>query len=262
MDKKTTTALIVAVIVLVLDMLLYTFKPLGSNFYIISDSAVIIYALIAVIFGFRTAKEKHITPMHKKALQLIVFGALSWFVGEVLWGFQEIFLNIKNPFPSIADAFWLLGYLLVLAGIYCSYQIAKTQEVKIEKVIALLVFMAAFLVAVVYFIYPKLIDPELTTLGKVISFAYVFLDLMMVFWIMALLYLFYTNIVIQSWVWISISMIFLTIADFLYAGLAESYTSDLFIGMLWDAHYIVLAFGFFYYRQTIEELIKAKKKKS
>ena len=251
MSQKTTIALIIAVFVLMIDAALYYFKPLGNNFYIISDLAVVVYASAAVAAGFYTAKSKGISSLHKKTLLLIAFGALSWLIGEASWAIQEILLKIQNPFPSIGDAFWLFGYLLVFAGIYDTFQIAKTQEIKIEKIALLLAFMIASLIAVTHIIHPSLADPGLTLLGKIITFAYLFFDLMLVIFITALLYLFYTSKIIQSWIWILISMIFLTLADLLYMGLAGSFVSGSLICMLWGAHYIILSFRLFFFPQTL-----------
>jgi hypothetical protein len=45
-----------------------------------------------------------------------LYGALGtgialWFIAECIWGYYEIIAGIDTPFPSIADAFWLAGYV-------------------------------------------------------------------------------------------------------------------------------------------------------
>jgi hypothetical protein len=34
-----------------------------------------------------------------------------WFAAESIWAYYEIVLGIETPFPSLADAFWLVGYV-------------------------------------------------------------------------------------------------------------------------------------------------------
>ena len=34
-----------------------------------------------------------------------------WFTAEVVWAYFEIVVGIETPFPSVADAFWLVGYV-------------------------------------------------------------------------------------------------------------------------------------------------------
>jgi len=43
-------------------------------------------------------------------------GIFFWFLGELTWAIYSLILNIAIPYPSIADAFWLTGYVpLILA---------------------------------------------------------------------------------------------------------------------------------------------------
>jgi hypothetical protein len=34
-----------------------------------------------------------------------------WFTAEVIWAYYEVVVGIETPFPSLADAFWLAGYI-------------------------------------------------------------------------------------------------------------------------------------------------------
>ena len=34
-----------------------------------------------------------------------------WFTAEVIWAYYEVVVGIETPFPSLADAFWLAGYV-------------------------------------------------------------------------------------------------------------------------------------------------------
>jgi len=38
-------------------------------------------------------------------------GMLLWFLGEVGWAYYTMVVGIEVPYPSIADVFWLAGYL-------------------------------------------------------------------------------------------------------------------------------------------------------
>ena len=39
-----------------------------------------------------------------------------WFLGETGWGIYEIFLHVEVPYPSLADVFYLAGYLPAAVG--------------------------------------------------------------------------------------------------------------------------------------------------
>lgn len=34
-----------------------------------------------------------------------------WFTAEAIWAYYEVVVGIETPFPSLADAFWLAGYI-------------------------------------------------------------------------------------------------------------------------------------------------------
>ena len=43
-------------------------------------------------------------------------GMLLWFLGESTWAVYALWYNIPNPFPSLADVFWLAGYVPLLCA--------------------------------------------------------------------------------------------------------------------------------------------------
>jgi hypothetical protein len=45
-----------------------------------------------------------------------------WTVAELTWSYYQLGLHIENPFPSIADSFWLAGYPFI---IYFTYGMNK-----------------------------------------------------------------------------------------------------------------------------------------
>ena len=266
MNTKTKIGLFIAFIALVIELSLYALKPLGDNFFIIADLLPLTFSIAAVVAGFYALKFHSIGSAYNKLLGLTVAGVVFWAVAELLWGYQEILLQIKNPTPSISDAFWLLGYPLVIFGIYRLFLIMKEQMASNKKLMGLLLIAVAAISVGVYVANSAIADPEQSTLEKAVTIGYVILDLLLIFGVIAILFLFSGGKLIQPWIVILISFIFLTAADLLYTLFASTYASgeDTF-AILWDVHYITLAFGFFYYRQTIEgalepQLAKPKKK--
>jgi len=52
------------------------------------------------------------------AWTFFALSALSWGIGEMIWSWNEVLQGQALPFPSIADAFYLLAVPLTLAGIF------------------------------------------------------------------------------------------------------------------------------------------------
>lgn len=45
-------------------------------------------------------------------------GLFLWFIGESVWMGYTLVWNVGVPYPSIADVFWLCGYLPFFAALY------------------------------------------------------------------------------------------------------------------------------------------------
>ena len=52
-------------------------------------------------------------------------GMVLWFLGELGWATYRLILNVEKPYPSIADVFWLSGYVPLFLALYIYVQIFK-----------------------------------------------------------------------------------------------------------------------------------------
>lgn len=46
----------------------------------------------------------------------LFLGVVLWFLGEATWAIYEVLLKVPVPYPSVADVFYLAGYLPAAAG--------------------------------------------------------------------------------------------------------------------------------------------------
>jgi hypothetical protein len=44
----------------------------------------------------------------------LTIGLVLWCIAELMWTYYQLVVGIANPFPSVADAFWLSGYPFLL----------------------------------------------------------------------------------------------------------------------------------------------------
>jgi hypothetical protein len=103
-------------------------------------------------------------------------GILLWFLGEVTWSVYYDVLNVSVPYPSVADAFYLSGYIPLFAGFYfyvTYFRPAISRRVVLGVLGAILASAAVVLIL--------LVEPVLTTseepLARFFDFAYPLLDL-------------------------------------------------------------------------------------
>lgn len=79
-------------------------KPLFSNLTINTAAAVALVMAIVVIW------RQKLDGLHGRTYAAFAAGLALWFVAEILWTYYELAAGVSNPFPSLADVFWLAGY--------------------------------------------------------------------------------------------------------------------------------------------------------
>jgi signal transduction histidine kinase len=119
-------------------------------------------------------------PRAAGAWLAIAAGVFVWFIGDLLWGIYE--LVGRDPFPSVADLFYIAGYPLIAAGLgYAAWRRGRLVGIETGALLdALLVAVLASLLAWVYLIDPILDDASLSSGEKLVSIAYPVGDVLLV----------------------------------------------------------------------------------
>jgi diguanylate cyclase len=147
-----TTLLIIAAI---LGTLIYSVWILLIPSYdqlaaLISSGVLSILYLLSAAVGFRIFAQKNFHPRWRWGWFFIALGMLASTVGEFLWVYFENVLKIE-PFPSLADFFYLLYYPLLLIGVLLfPFSRFKRRE-KIIFYLDLLIILTACAMALWYF---------------------------------------------------------------------------------------------------------------
>jgi signal transduction histidine kinase len=137
-----------------------------------------VYALIelgavcAVVVGVRRYR-----PAASQVWLLIAAGIIAFTIGDLIWGVYEAVG--RDPFPSPADAFYLIGYPLIAAGLVVATHWRLPRTDWRSLIDAGIITVAAALFAWVYLIEPNRADTELGLAEKVVSSAYPLGDLIL-----------------------------------------------------------------------------------
>lgn len=130
-------------------------------------------AAVAIVVGIRLHR-----PARRLPWALLAAGTVIWTGGDLLWGLFDHVLGI-DPFPSVADVLYLLGYPMIAGGLY---QLARARNPRRERTAvldALVVGVAVALVLWIVFIVPAWTDPEGTLVSRVVAVAYPVADVML-----------------------------------------------------------------------------------
>jgi len=119
-ENNRIKILVIYYIVIVLWWLLLFF--LGSENNLNNYLFVFFYGVIPFmggIFGIINSKKwGFLKSAIGKSMLFISLGLISWAIGESIWSFYNIFLNVEVPYPSLADAGYILSWPLWGIGMY------------------------------------------------------------------------------------------------------------------------------------------------
>lgn len=260
--KRMTIILLALVVFFMVTFALYEAPFSEATHLMITDGLQILPALFATISGFYTFDIFTSRSVNGKAWLLMASGMLLWFLGEVTWFIYEIILGIIEPFPSVADAFWLIGYPLIFAGII--YLWISMDSVKDRKQLVFIFISISITAAFIGYIllWPIAIDSGITPTEKFLDMAYPIGDLIVILGALVVPFIFGKGILSKSWRIIACGFLSSCIADLLFSYLtwnelyhvAEaaflSHTTD----MLWIIGYLIIAYGFYYQHWQLENI--------
>ncbi|MEX2394289.1 MAG: GGDEF domain-containing protein [Actinomycetota bacterium] len=185
----------------------YVFLPqTGQNF---AQNAAGASAVIAVLVGTRWNR-----PHRPVAWVFMALGLLLLFVGDSIWTYYEEFLHIEAPFPSLADAAYLIGYVPLAVGLMLVVR-ARRPGHDTGSLIDAAIVTAAFGVGSWIFLIEPAIEPGGSALEIIVSIAYPMVDVLLIAVVAALA--FGTVMRAFSYRLITASLLSLIIADILYS---------------------------------------------
>jgi hypothetical protein len=85
---------------------------------IMTDCAAVVALSAGITIVFRQRTIKHILSANNKAFLFIMIGLALWTSAEITFTYYQLVLNVKNPFPTLADALWLSGYAMFIMALY------------------------------------------------------------------------------------------------------------------------------------------------
>lgn len=155
-----------------------------------SDLASPIIDLLATVVLFIAAKQ---SAAHSKRLGiawgLIGISALAFALGDIGWGILELGLQ-EPPFPSIADAFYIAYYPLLLAGTFLLPEKQTTRGEQVKKVLDMGIVMVAAILGFWNFLLGPIIASNVgyPLLEQAILLAYPVGDLVLLWALLRIVY--------------------------------------------------------------------------
>ncbi|HEX2697540.1 MAG TPA: hypothetical protein VHM28_07515, partial [Anaerolineales bacterium] len=184
----------------------------------LSDGASVLSALIASIFFVGVWSSTSLRDSSGRIWGLIAIGMIEWTVAEALWGYYEVVLGQEVPYPSVADFFWLSGYVFIFIALLLQYRVFRAAPTRRQWLTILFVIVLFSVIGGLLVIQPIIaqFDPE-AVLEDVFNIAYPLFDLILLILTMAIIFLVEQGRFGFSWRLLGLGFIVMAAADLLFS---------------------------------------------
>jgi hypothetical protein len=222
-----------------------------TNLTINVTVATALCAAIIVLF-----RQIRVHSQYSKTFGFLAVGVGLWFTAEIIWTYYQLGLGIETPFPSLADVFWLAGYVPLTYHLYRIYNTVTKKIAGGDTVVVVSAMVAAALAFLLYLVF-DVSGQHQGVLELIINLAYPVLDAILLIPAIVILWSFrrgepaYTH-----WVMISLFIIFVTVADigFDYALAVDEDSAnqqEWVWDMFYNAGYLSIAGALFWYNRYL-----------
>lgn len=214
-------------------------------------------AAFALLVVREDRKAQSLTHLRQR-LRSVHFGfflaILLWFLGECTWSIYGVVLGVQVPYPSIADVFYLTGYIPAFVSILGFMRIFQKLVTPLKKIVSLLVALLILGVTIVFLLTPLSVSSS-PVFVKAFDLAYPVLDAVLMALVMMRLIAFIGTSLGRPWTWIFCGLLLYSFADIIFSWgtLAGWYYSGHPIELLWLYGYLALALGFNRQRKQFTE---------
>ncbi len=210
-------------------------KPLG-NLYVIVVPAI--FALLSIFLALKSP------PQERKILYIFAAFAVFRAIAETIWVVYESVLFL-DPFPSIADFFWLVGYCFISIFLFKYLAPVRKAASNQVKILATVVAMA-HLIPTTTAVY--LLNPGSDLFGFLVSIAYPVGDAVFLWQVVAGLTLLFSKKHNMFLTLLMGGVIGFIVSDTLFVFMTDSYQVGSLIDMGWITGYMLLVFAALSYR--------------
>lgn len=245
----------VSLILMVSLILIYAFQGYYPEFMSFFSNAFppIIAGAAVISSGFSLEKYWHRTKERFSIVWLcFTCGLFLWFIGEAIWMGYTLILDVEIPYPSFADAFWLVGYVPFFLALYLYVKIfgsalsMRTLAISMSATIILSLFASFTLITPI-----MTAEEDLVTL--IVDFAYPLLDVALFSVALLGLLIFIRGKLGKSWLLINAAILSNVSADILfsYTTTYEIYYTGHMLELFYHFGYIFFLLAFYVHTKEL-----------
>jgi hypothetical protein len=173
MNKKMTVGVIVAFIMFAAVSAIYLLLPSDIGLYEKIKNHAFDLTSLLVVFTVFSAFRTMDPNKSKRRWLLLLLGVTCWFIGDLIWTLM-VYLGI-NPFPSIADAAYMVGHACILVATILKLISVRSQTVNKDLFNGIFVGICIMFIVGYTVLMPILTSDE-TVLNKFVLVYYPIMD--------------------------------------------------------------------------------------
>ena len=216
-----------------------------ENITLIGDLANLPLDILAVIAAWRVFTQKDLDPRIRRMWLLLGMAFLSYFIADLIWTYLENVLEVQ-PFPSVADLFYLLFAPLATIGLFNMPSTPLDRRERWQYLFDSIIIVTTAGILMSYFIIQPTADANVgDMLTQAIAVAYPITDLIVIGGIVAAL-LRQPNRDARPVLWLLfLGMLFFVTADIIYGytGLAGTYSTGSWVDAGWIIANLLFVFA-------------------
>ena len=161
-----------------------------------------------------------------------------WLLADMIWVVYE------EAVVSIADVFYLIGYPLILAGIFFGIKTFNPDFTKERKKIAILAIVSVIASAMYFFLFPLSWDPDVSFIENVLVAGYVVADIVILVPTIFLVSQVLSGFFSRPWMLIAAANVLNIAADVYYNMNYDAYVGGDLVDVVWYFAYLLYAVAF------------------
>lgn len=248
-------------------------SPFGGEYnFFLRTSVYTLAPLLAVVSAIFALKAYglHFKNLYSRSVLCLALGVAAWAVGESLWSYYDFVAGV-DPFPSIADFFYILAYPLFFLALVFPLSTEKISWQKLDPLVLFFLSVAFVLLSflVIYFGVYLAYQPDLPWIKNTFAIGYGLGDLILLITCLMILLLAWElrkGTLAAPWLYFFCGLIAILVADILFALFGSQYELKLWpyysvTDSLWVLGYLYLVLSFYEFRclvQTAQQRILEK----
>jgi PAS domain S-box-containing protein len=231
-------------IVYILFNLAWTYFHWGGEQRVILIADLVSFApsIFASVLAWHVAAEKSLSIQLRRAWFILGLSFLMFLFGNIIWAYLEVVLKVE-PFPSVADVFYLLFYPLSLWGLISLPSTTHDRRERLTLSLDLGSVLTVAAMFVGYFIIVPTAAVSNDLLSQAIAAAYPIGSLMVIGGILAVLYRRPPRNIQSPLLYLLAGMFFFVVGDIIYGytSLIGTYSPGHWTDAYWNVAQLFFA---------------------